>query len=124
MVEKNTKKAFTEGLTIKPLEKEIFLFDTIVAGTTYIEGIADIAEDINIGDKLEFLRKSDNSCDEKAIKIMTESGVKIGYVPMKDNVIFDRLIDAGKSLLARVTAKEVKDDWVKLDIKVFLKELS
>ncbi len=115
---------FSEGLTIKPLEKEIFLFDTIVAGTTYIEGIADIAEDININDRVDFLRKSDNSCDEKAIKIITESGIKIGYVPMKDNVIFDRLLNAGKSLFARVTAKEIKDDWLKLDIKVFLKELS
>ena len=54
--------------------------------------------------------------------IKTASGVKIGYVPKQDNVIFARLMDAGKLLFGRITAKEKKGSWVKINIKVYLHE--
>ena len=44
-------------LTIpKPFEKDIFLFDTYVAGTTHIEGIEELVEHLNIDDRLDFFR--------------------------------------------------------------------
>lgn len=54
--------------------------------------------------------------------IKTEDGVKIGYVPKQDNVIFARLMDAGKLLFGRISAKEKKGSWVKINIKVYLHE--
>jgi len=48
--------------------------------------------------------------------------VKIGYVPRADNVIFSRLMDAGKLLFGRITAKEMKGRWLRIDIKVYLHE--
>lgn len=43
------------GLTIpKPFERDIFLFDTFVAGTTHIEGIEELAQHLNVDDKLDF----------------------------------------------------------------------
>jgi hypothetical protein len=45
--------------------------------------------------------------------------VKIGYVPKQDNVIFARLMDAGKVLFGRIVSKEKKGTWVRIDIKVF-----
>ena len=78
-----------KGLIIpKPFEKDIFLFDTCVAGTTHIEGIDELEPYLNIGDKLEFFREPDNYYDKQAIVIKTENGVKIGYVPRRDNIIF------------------------------------
>ena len=44
----------------------------------------------------------DNKFDSNAILILTESKKKLGYVPEKDNVIFARLMDAGKLLIARI----------------------
>ena len=54
--------------------------------------------------------------------IKTVNGVKIGYVPKQDNVIFARLMDAGKLLFGKITSKEKKGSWVKIYIKVFLHE--
>lgn len=110
-------------LTIpKPFEKDIFLFDTYVAGTTHIEGIEELERQLNTNDKLEFFREADNQYDKQAIVIKTIDGVKIGYVPKQDNVIFARLMDAGKLLFGRITSKEKKGSWVKINIKVFLHE--
>ncbi len=110
-------------LTIpKPFEKDIFLFDTYVAGTTHIEGIEELAAHLNIDDRLDFFREPDNRYDKKAIMIKTTNGVKIGYVPRADNVVFARLMDAGKLLFGKISHKEVKGTWVKIDIKLFLHE--
>lgn len=110
-------------LTIpKPFEKDIFLFDTYVAGTTHIEGIEELAEHLNIDDRLDFFREPDNPYDKKAIVIKTVNGVKIGYVPKADNVVFSRLMDAGKLLFGKISRKEIKGSWVKIDIKLFLHE--
>ena len=106
----------------KPFEKDIFLFDTHVAGTSHIEGIEELGPHLNIDDRLDFFREPDNRYDKEAIAIKTAGGVKIGYVPKQDNVIFARLMDAGKLLFGRISGKEKKGSWVKLDIKVFMHE--
>ena len=106
----------------KPFEKDIFLFDTHVAGTSHIEGIEELEPHLNIDDRLDFFREPDNRYDKEAIVIKTAGGVKIGYVPKQDNVIFARLMDAGKLLFGRISDKEKKGSWGKLDIKVFMHE--
>lgn len=111
------------GLSIpKPFERDIFLFDTYVAGTTHIEGIEELEPHLNTDDRIEFFREPDNQYDKQAIVIKTADGVKIGYVPQNDNVIFARLMDAGKLLFGKITSKEKKGSWVKLGIKVYLHE--
>ena len=106
----------------KPFEKDIFLFDTHIAGTTHIEGMEELEPHLHIDDKLDFFREPDNRHDPEAIVIKTAAGVKIGYVPRQDNVIFARLMDAGKLLFGRISCKEKKGSWVKIGIKVFLHE--
>ena len=111
------------GLALpKPFEREIFLFDTHVAGTTHIVGIEELEPFLKVGDKLDFFREPTNEHDERAIVIKNASGVKIGYVPRRDNVVFSRLMDAGKRLFGRITAKEWRDEWLKIDIKIYLQE--
>jgi hypothetical protein len=106
----------------KPFERDIFLFDTHVAGTSYIEDIEELEPNLNIDDKLNFFREPYNPHDNKAIVIRNNDGAKIGYVPKADNVIFSRLMDAGKMLFGRITAKETRGGWLKISIKVFLHE--
>ena len=77
----------------KPFEQEIFLFDTHVAGTSFIEGIEELSQQMNIDDKLDFFREPDNKYDNNAVLIKTTNGVKIGFVPKADNVVFSRLMD-------------------------------
>lgn len=97
------------GLVLpQPYERDIFLFDIYVAGTTHIENIEAIGSTLHEGDKLVFYREPDNPHDPQAIRIETIKGEKIGYVPQQDNVIFSRLMDAGKALFGKVTSKEMR----------------
>jgi hypothetical protein len=72
-----------------------------VAGTTHLEDKS-VLEAIKVGDMLT-LQREDNKFDSNAILILTEDKKKLGYVPEKDNVIFARLMDAGKLLKAKIT---------------------
>ncbi len=104
----------------QPFERDIFLFDTGVAGTSYIEGIEELEPYLNIGDRLQFFREPDNPHDEQAIVIKTKDGVKIGYVPRRDNAVFSRLMDAGKILFGEITDKEMKGNWLDIKIRIYL----
>lgn len=111
------------GLSIpKPFERDIFLFDTYVAGTTHIEGIEELEPHLQVEERLDFFREPDNPYDEQAIVIRTAQGVKIGYVPKQDNLIFARLMDAGKLIFGKIVAKEKKGNWIRIEMKVYLKE--
>ena len=106
----------------KPFEMDIYLFDTYVAGTTHIEGIENIGESLKKGDRLVFYREPENEHDPQAIRIENLKKEKIGYVPRQDNVIFSRLMDAGKVLFAKVVEKEMRGKWLKIKIKIYLHE--
>ena len=106
----------------KPFEQEIFLFDTYVAGTTHVENIDALEQDLDKGVRLDFFREPNTKYDSRAIVIKTQGGEKIGYVPKQDNVIFARLMDAGKLLFGKIESKEKKGSWLKINIKVYLQE--
>lgn len=111
------------GLTLpKPFERDIYLFDSYVAGTSHIDEIADIGVSLQIGDKLVFYREPENPHDPQAIRIETIKKDKIGFVPRQDNLVFSRLMDAGKVLFGKVTEKEQKGNWLKIQIKIYLHE--
>ena len=105
-----------------PFERDIYLFDTYIAGTTHIEGIEELEPHLSIDDKLEFFREPDNRYDPRAIVIKNTDGVKLGYVPKQDNTVFSRLMDAGKLLFGRITEKEIKGKWVRIKVRIFLHE--
>ena len=106
----------------KPFERDIYLFDTYVAGTTHIKGIEKIGESLKNDDRLVFYREPENEHDPQAIRIETLEKEKIGYVPRQDNVVFSRLMDAGKVLFAKVVEKEMRGKWLKIKIKIYLHE--
>ena len=106
------------GELIKPLKQEIHLFDTFVAGTTHLEDPA-VLEDLMIGDPL-VLQREDNKFDDKAILIQNSKGKKLGYVPEKDNLVFSRLMDAGKLLVAKILDVETRGSFKKIRIGIYL----
>lgn len=106
----------------RPFEQDIYLFDTYVAGTTHIEGIEEIYSSLKEDDKLVFYREVENEHDPQAIRIETLAKEKIGYVPRQDNVVFSRLMDAGKVLFAKIKEKEMRGKWAKIGIKIYLHE--
>lgn len=106
------------GELIKPLVQEIHLFDSYVAGTSHLADKT-VLDEIKIGDML-FLVREDNKFDSNAIMILSPDKRKVGYVPEKDNIVFARLMDAGKKLSAKITNIEKKGSFVKIAVSIFL----
>lgn len=110
------------GDIIKPLIREIHLFDSYVAGTTHLEDKS-VLDEIKVGDMLT-LQREENKFDSNAIMILTVDKKKIGYIPEKDNIIFARLMDAGKLLKAKITKIQNKGDYFKqINIGIYLVDL-
>lgn len=103
---------------IKPLVTEIHLFDTYVAGTTHIDDQS-VFDEVQVSEKLTLVRE-DNKFDDNAIMIQTKEGRKLGYVPEKDNLVFSRLMDAGKLLMAKINTHEVKGSFHRIGIGIYL----
>ena len=95
-------------------------------------------ESLNEGDRVKLVREPDNPYDEYAIRIDTEQddpigylatdthalaeGVKLGYIPMKNNKVFARLMDAGKLLYGVVRRKEMEGKYHRIVVKIFMKD--
>ena len=103
---------------IKPLTQEIHLFDSYIAGTTHLKDKS-VLESIKIGDNLT-LQREDNKFDSNAIIILNEEKKKLGYVPEKDNVVFARLMDAGKLLMAKISKITQKGSFTQIGIGIYL----
>lgn len=103
---------------IKPLKTEIHLFDTYIAGTTYIEDKS-VFDKINVGDRVK-LRREDNKFDDKAILVLFDDNSKLGYVPEKDNLVFSRLMDAGKLLEGKIKSINTKGSFKKIQIGILM----
>ncbi len=106
------------GDIIKPLIKEIHLFDSYIAGTTHLEDNS-VLESIKVGDVLT-LQREENKFDNNAILILNEDKKKLGYVPEKDNIVFARLMDAGKLLKAKITQINQKGSFKQISVGIYL----
>ncbi len=103
---------------IKPLTQEIHLFDSYIAGTTHLEDKS-VLENIKIDDRLT-LQREDNKFDGNAILILNGEKKKLGYVPEKDNIVFARLMDAGKLLVAKISEITQKGSFTQISIGIYL----
>lgn len=106
------------GNVIKPLIDEIHLFDTFVAGTTYLKDKTVLTE-IKVGDKLT-LQREENKFDDNAILVLDAQKRKIGYIPERDNIVFARLMDAGKMLAAKISKLDRKGSFTQITIGIYL----
>lgn len=97
------------GEILKPLVREIYLFNSYVAGTTHLEDQSVLGEIKEEDDLL--LQREDNRFDQNVILVLTNERRKLGYIPKKDNVVFARLMDAGKLLKAKITTIEHRGDF-------------
>ena len=106
----------------KPFVQEVELLDCNVAGTSFLD-LDDIEPQLKKHQLLMLKREPNNEYDNNAIIILTEEGQKLGYVPQDKNEVLSKLMDAGKLLFGRLNEKNWVDDWLKLDIQVYLRDL-
>lgn len=109
------------GDIIKPLIKEIHLFDSYVAGTTHLED-SSVLDAIKEGDILT-LQRENNKFDSNAVMIITADKRKLGYVPEKDNIIFARLMDAGKLLKGKINGITKRGSFNQISIGIYLVDI-
>ena len=109
------------GEIIKPLIQEIHLFDTWIAGTTHLEDKS-VLRALKTDDEL-ILRRENNEFDSRAILVLNGGKQKLGYIPEKDNIVFSRLMDAGKILKAKIGKIEDRDSWIRITIGIYLVDL-
>lgn len=70
------------------------------------------------GDRLQLVREGDNPYDANAVRVEW-SGVKLGYVPRRDNAAVARQMDRGVMLEARVAAlRENRNRSVRIEFEV------
>ena len=55
--------------------------------------------------------------------ILNGEGKKLGYVPEKDNIIFARLMDAGKLLKAKISNITKKGSFTQIGMGIYLVDL-
>ncbi len=115
-------KHYDIGNIIKPLINEVHLLDSYIAGTMYTEEVSDL-EALATGEELLLRREPDNRFDENAIMVLNSEGAKLGYIPEKDNVVFARLMDAGKIIKVSVIDSEYLRDYWKIRISLALVDL-
>lgn len=110
---------YTVGELLKPLQNDIMLFKTYIAGITHLDDDEPVDE-LETGDKLILKRQPENRFDENAILVLDQKERKLGYVPEKDNIVFTRLMDAGKYLIAKVVDINDDDYFRKVGIEIYL----
>lgn len=104
---------------IKPLIREIHLFDSYIVGTTHLKDKS-VLETIQVGDVLNLQREDTNKYDSNAILVLNEEKKKLGYFPEKENIVFARLMDAGKFLRAKITDIKQKGNYTQVSVGIYL----
>lgn len=106
-----------------PFEKTVFLTECHLAGTADITDMLVRTQGVDMGSPLVLKRSTGDVQDAQAVAVQTEGGVLVGYVPRRYSAVMARLMDAGKSLSAKVTEKTLVDHWLDLVVAINMKEV-
>ena len=106
----------------KPFVQEVELLNCNIAGTTFLD-LEDIEPKLKKHQLLVLKREPKNEYDDNAILILTEDGQKLGYVPQEKNEVLSNLMDAGKLIFGRLVKKNWVDNWLKLDVQLYMRDL-
>lgn len=113
--------ALSKGqLNLHIFKKEILLLECNVAGTSFRKLDQVEAELLNRV-QLEMKREGQNKYDEFAIALYFKD-VHVGYIPQEKNEVIARLMDVGKACYAIIEAKEWKESWLKLGVRVYMND--
>ena len=106
---------------IAPFTREIFFLNFILPGTTFSKKIDELAPQLTKDTKMRMLRHPKNEHDEMAIGIYLDDN-RVGWVPMEQNEVISRLMDAGKAFFCRIVHVSKKGAWYKIDVDIFMVE--
>lgn len=101
------------------VSEHILLQSSPLAGFQYYSGKQVWAE-MHEGDVLELVREPQNAHDPRAVRVEWH-GIKLGYVPRRDNEAVARLMDRGTRLEARISRlSPSRNPWQRVLFEVYL----
>ncbi|MES2365194.1 MAG: HIRAN domain-containing protein [Pseudomonadota bacterium] len=101
------------------VSEHILLQASPLAGFQYYRGKQVWAE-MHEGDALELVREPQNIHDPRAVRVEWH-GIKLGYVPRRDNEAVARLLDRGSRLEARIVRLSAsRNPWQRVLFEVYL----
>lgn len=88
-----------------------------LAGIRHYNG-GEVLRNLKPGDRLELVREPENPHDANAVRVEWR-GVKLGYVPRRDNSAVARQLDLGAALEARLAnVRENRNRSVRIEFEV------
>jgi len=88
-----------------------------LAGFRHYDG-SRVLRELKAGDRLELVREHQNPYDASAVRVEWQ-GVKLGYVPRRDNAAVARQLDHGVALEARLAdVRENRNRSVRFELEV------
>jgi hypothetical protein len=105
--------------SLLPFARELIVLECHIAGTSY-QNLEEIEPQLNLNDRFLLVRETDNKHDKFAVAIYTSNREKLGYLPRTKNETIARLLDAGKMIFGILRSKKWMDDWLKLELVVWL----
>lgn len=116
------KASFDDNNLPLPYVTEIFLLECQIAGTSYVN-LEEVEPQLQAGQLRVCQREPANPHDSLAIRLRDEQGRKLRYVPRAKNEVLARLMDAGKLVFSRIQQKEWVNGWLKLTVRVYMRDL-
>lgn len=96
-----------------------FVGSIYLAGTQYAANITEIFYTLQIGDDVKLVREKENPHDEKAVKVTTLKGEKLGYIPARHNLFLSQMLDFGVELFAQIRKLKWDEDGVAIKIMIY-----
>ena len=106
--------------TLDVFRREMLALSCLVAGTSH-QHLQEAEPDMIYHTVFDLKREPKNKFDDKAVAIYFRNS-KIGYIPQEKNEVIANLMDAGKKFSAKLISKEWKEDWLKIDVEIFLND--
>ena len=101
------------------VSERILLQASPLAGFQYYHG-KQVWREMREGDALELVREPDNAHDPRAVRVEWH-GIKLGYVPRRENEAVARLLDRGSRLEARITRLvKNRNPWQRMLFEVYV----
>lgn len=110
-----------QALPVKPSYRKVYLDEVAIAGFRYYDGMrAEVATSLCVGQTLVLRRQSENPYDAKAIEVITEAGMKLGYLPRSANLTPAALADQSVPLGAEISALDLDaQPWQRARVRVY-----
>ena len=95
------------------------IYTSYVAGFKFYEGI-ELMETMQLNDALDLIHETENEHDDNAMALFYNTS-KIGYLPMKDNELYCRMINAGVPIYCDIIKlNDEAQPWKKCKVAVYL----